>query len=1404
MTDQFGLVSTADTVNVTVDPRPTVALSAHPFAVNPTVSSSYTVTATFSEAVTGFDASDVVVTNGTVASVSGSGTTYTITVTPGASGDIDVAVSENGALDSANNGNTASNSVTTLRDTTVPTVTLSGQPSFVNSVAAYTVTATFSEAVTGFVAGDVTVTNGTVTAISGSGTTYTLTITPDGAGDIGVLVPTDAAVDVANNGNTASATVTTVFDNTPPTPVPSTNVPWITSSAQISVTVNFGESVTGFDAGDVWITGGTVTSVSGSGSSYTLTITPTGGTSAGGADVVLSIPAGGSVDNAGNANLISNTLTIPFRADILSAATVTVNPTAIQVVPGVEATITVTLSGTGAGPYNGQTVALSLNNSFGTIIGPVVDQGNGQYTVQIKGTSIGNSVISATVNGGLITATADIEFLPPDTVPPTVALSASSLILTTNNPFNIIATFDEAVTGFDTPATDLVVTGGAATAITGGPVIYTVTIEPDGSSNAVSIQVPAGAANDMGPNLSNGTNPNIVSQPLTLTYGPSLANSTLTASPTSILADGATTSTITVQLIDLNGHFVTKSGGAVVLSTTHGVLGAVTDNNNGTYTATLTSDTAAGTATISGTLVGSAITDTATVAMTAGAASLVTSTIETQFSSLVADGVTTSVITVQLKDANGNNLTTSGGTVVLFKTHGTLGTVTDHNNGTYTATLTSATTAGEAVITGTLAGSAIADSATVTMIPGPASAAQSTLTASHSPIKLNGGISTITVTVKDALGNLRSTGGDTVTLSSDLGSLSAVTDLGNGTYTAILTSGAADGTATVTATINTTLGQSVPVVFDPRPAVSLTAPTSVSTGAAFSVTATFTEDVTGFALGGITVTNGTASDLAGGPSIYTFNVTPTGPGAVDISIAADVAEDADMLGNLNTAATLVSVSFDPRPTVQILEAPVPHLSATAPFQIKIQFSEDVTGFDLADIAVTEGSASDLTGSGSTYYVTITPNGGGNDITLNVQDGAALDTGNQPSEAASEVVVDVNAPAPETPTVVLSSAVTVISNLDPFEVTAVFSESVTGFDLTDITVTGGTVVGLVDMDGCASTYLMTIQPSGSGNISILVAAGKAASNSFGEPNQVSNTLLVTFSATEQTQAAISDYMLKRAGHLITNQPGLMRLLSGSCSGFNAEARIGSGAVTGCRQTGNTWAALSNTWSQQDSYALGVFGRHHKFNDNLIIGVLAEIDHFNDTANDASGTGWLVGPYVVAKHHSSPIYLEGRFLYGQSANTVSPFGTYVDAFATERLLAQARVTGQILRPRMIWMPYLDLSIARDTQKSYQNALGDVVPDLTVNLSQFSGGLDFQRPLKLAQGDLTLAGGVALAYANAHSGGARSGTIQDHNLSGGLHLGLDFQRDNLTYNLRSGLSGLGTDQITKTIALTIEWRF
>ncbi len=109
--------------------------------------------------------------------------------------------------------------------------------------------------------------------------------------------------------------------------------------------------------------------------------------------------------------------------------------------------------------------------------------------------------------------------------------------------------------------------------------------------------------------------------------------------------------------------------------------------------------------------------------LAAGVASAATSTITAAPTSIIADGTSASTITIQLKDANGNNLTKGGDAVTLATTAGTLTAVTDHSNGTYTATLTSSTTLETATITGTVNAVAIVDDATVTFIVGTPPAA---------------------------------------------------------------------------------------------------------------------------------------------------------------------------------------------------------------------------------------------------------------------------------------------------------------------------------------------------------------------------------------------------------------------------------------------------------------------------------------------------------------------------------------------------------------------------------------------------------------------------------------------------------------------------------------------------------
>ncbi len=93
---------------------------------------------------------------------------------------------------------------------------------------------------------------------------------------------------------------------------------------------------------------------------------------------------------------------------------------------------------------------------------------------------------------------------------------------------------------------------------------------------------------------------------------PTNENTTIEASESANM-NGTSTSTITVQIADSDGNLFTESAGTVALATTGmATLSDVTDNGDGTYTATITSSTEE-TTTVSGTLGGTAITDTAEV-----------------------------------------------------------------------------------------------------------------------------------------------------------------------------------------------------------------------------------------------------------------------------------------------------------------------------------------------------------------------------------------------------------------------------------------------------------------------------------------------------------------------------------------------------------------------------------------------------------------------------------------------------------------------------------------------------------------------------------------------------------------------------------------------------------------------
>jgi hypothetical protein len=211
---------------------------------------------------------------------------------------------------------------------------------------------------------------------------------------------------------------------------------------------------------------------------------------------------------------------------------------------------------------------------------------------------------------------------------------------------------------------------------------------------------------------------------------------------------------------------------------------------------------------------GQAVTATApTLTVAAGPVSVSQSTV-TLSAPLIPPGGTATV-TLTARDSLGNQ-ENAGGLTVAFAlgnpAAGSLGTVQDNGDGTYTATFTAATTPASSTISATINGQAIT-STTPTIAVTSLSLAQSTVTLAPAIIRA-GGTATVTLTLRDASGNQVTDSGLTVAFALGIGGINAgtfgaVTDNGDGTYTATFTAGNFSVSDTITATIN---GQAVTAV----------------------------------------------------------------------------------------------------------------------------------------------------------------------------------------------------------------------------------------------------------------------------------------------------------------------------------------------------------------------------------------------------------------------------------------------------------------------------------------------------------------------------------------------------------------------------------------------------------------
>ena len=367
-----------------------------------------------------------------------------------------------------------------------------------------------------------------------------------------------------------------------------------------------------------------------------------------------------------------------------------------------------------------------------------------------------------------------------------------------------------------------------------------------------------------------------------------------------------------------------------------------------------------------------------------------------------------------------------------------------------------------------------------------------------------------------------------------------ITNVSGNTWTAsyISTSSNTDGSIgfTVTATDSSgnssntsTLISGTGVVFDKTsPTLSSVAlasnnasTTLVKVGNIVTLTFTASEAIStptvSFSYGGnpvqqsVTVTNTSGNNWS---ATYTTDANDSG-GSVTYSISGF----SDQAGNSGSTVTTGSgsVTFDKtRPTISSISSSANNPTANSPIPVSITFSENVSGFTLSDISVSNATVSNLSGSGSSYTFEVTPTANGV-VTVSVGADAVQDTAGNSNSDNSQLSRTFSSLRP---TVSVSTTVSSPTNSNLIHVTVTFSANVTGFAVGDIenTVTNGSVANFA---GSGSVYTFDIVPASDGTVSMTIPAGVTVDAETGSNQNFASSLFsISYDSTKPTLSEIT--------------------------------------------------------------------------------------------------------------------------------------------------------------------------------------------------------------------------------------------------------------------------------------------
>ncbi|GAA3938222.1 beta strand repeat-containing protein [Litoribacillus peritrichatus] len=809
---------------------PSLVISSPSTSATNTGPVTYTVTYSDSETVNLTD-SDITLnntgTNATVTVTNGDTSTPTVTLSNiSGDGTLGFSIAAGSARNGTETAPSAGPATTFSVDNTQPSVAITDVVND-NINAAFEATITFSEDVTGFVIGDISASNATLSSFSAtSASVYKVTVTPTNQGAVTLNVASSVATDATGNSNTAAQHSVTYDSIAPSLSISAAATP---QNAPFTATMTFGENVTGFDVSDISAANASLSNFAAtSGSVYTVLVTPTADGS-----VTLDIAANTAFDVSGNGNVAATQYSVTYD----------------------NTSPTLTITGGSAAANGVFTATLTFSEAVDNFIITDITANNGslnnfvansssEYSVEV--TPAQEGIVTLDVSAGVATDTAGNSNSAASqfskTLTPVISLTASTntvsetngsvtLTATSTMPAGADITVNLVYSGTATNGTDYV--AGATSILipasqSQSTTVVTITSDTLVETNETLIididTIVGGATNNV---LEDG----VQQQTVTITDDDSVAV-TLAASSSSI-AEASGISTLTASLdkvtfedvtINLGYSGTATSGSDYVASTASITITA--GQTSGTATVTATSDASVEVVEtivvdITGVSGGSAsesgsqqqtvsIIDDDNVAVTlAASASTIAEAAGSSTLTATLDKVTFEEVTVTLgytgTASSGSDYTASAGAITI---------TAGQTSGTATLTAISDTLVetGESIvidITGVNGGSASESGSqqqTVTITDDDSIAV--TLTASTSSVTEAAGTSILTATLdKVSFEDVTVSLGYTGTASSGIDYATPATSI-------TITTGQISGSATLTATSDTLVEASETVVVD--------------------------------------------------------------------------------------------------------------------------------------------------------------------------------------------------------------------------------------------------------------------------------------------------------------------------------------------------------------------------------------------------------------------------------------------------------------------------------------------------------------------------------------------------------------------------------------------------------------